>query len=188
MLMGIWDELRSTALSLIKRKASGVTSGQNARRSPYSSIVPTAGTKIGDAVSLNAAQRLEEYVPEPDRHDKIGRILTNLSRFAVDSAIDESLKGVTGGIQVYKIVKEGLKDHPTSHPSSGKQDPALVMEEIQAKMEKMQEDMIKIKQQNKTSTQCVAGLEPSKDLPNEPTKGSAPPKTNAKKILMDIRK
>ncbi|KAL6975373.1 hypothetical protein U1Q18_024168 [Sarracenia purpurea var. burkii] len=152
-------------------------------------IVKTV-TQIGDAVWSNGAEKLKEYVPDPDRRAKISQILANIGKFAVESAVSESLKGVNGAIQVYKIVKEGLKDPPPSLGPNENKKPGLsvAMEEMQAKMEKMQEEMNNIKGQNKVSIQNAKGLEPSKELPNDvPIKESAPPKTDPKRVFIRSR-
>ncbi|KAK4491997.1 hypothetical protein RD792_002784, partial [Penstemon davidsonii] len=62
--------------------------------------------------------------------------LMNVGKFAIDSAVNESLKG---GKQVYAIVKGKLKGQvPSELPN------VILVEEMQAKLEKMQEDMSNI--------------------------------------------
>ncbi|KAA8523840.1 hypothetical protein F0562_010263 [Nyssa sinensis] len=162
--MGILDELQSTASKLTNRNASDTPSDTNGRQVPNGFGIASAVTKIGDAVGYNGVQKLKGYVPQLDSRDreKIGRILTNIV-----------------GIQAYTIVKEGLKDQPPSQAPNGnnKSDLTLVMEEMQAKMEKMQ-DMNNLKQLNKIPTHCTKGSEPLDELSTEPIKGSAPLKTD----------
>lgn len=94
-----------------------------------------------------------------------------------------------GGVQVYKIVRGGLKDQPNSCPNNGikKQDLMVAVEEMQAKMEKMQEDVNILKQQNETCAEYSKELEPLKELPDEPTESSASAKTDRKKIFIRSR-
>ncbi|KAK6131569.1 hypothetical protein DH2020_034680 [Rehmannia glutinosa] len=80
--------------------------------------------------------------------------LMNVGKFAVDSAVNESLKGLTPhpdsinlssnahirGMQVYAIVKGKLKGQSPSDISNGDKKQNLVLvEEMQAKLDKMQE-------------------------------------------------
>lgn len=94
-----------------------------------------------------------------------------------------------GGIQVYKIVKEGLKDQPLPpNPNENKKpDLTAVMEEMQARMEKMQEEMNTIKQQSKISMESAKGSDPLKEFPDEPIKRSAPLKTDPKRVFIRSR-
>lgn len=41
-------------------------------------------------------RKLKEHVTIPERRDQISRILTSIGKFAVDSAVNDSLKAVTG--------------------------------------------------------------------------------------------
>ncbi|CAI9088584.1 OLC1v1022956C1 [Oldenlandia corymbosa var. corymbosa] len=176
--MGKWDDLQSSVSRLFNRQAS--------RKPPPGD--GTSGSKVVEAVRSNGAQKSDEYFPDPHRRERIGRVLTNLGKFAVDSAVDESLKSVTGGIKVYSIGKS-LKDQPYSQPSDGikKQDLMIAMEEMQAKMEKMQEDVDKLKQQNETCADYSLGLEPLKEFPDEPSESPISPKTNKKKVFIRSR-
>ncbi|CAH1429654.1 unnamed protein product [Lactuca virosa] len=78
-----------------------------------------------------------ESLPGPDRRETITRVLTGFGKFVVDSAVSDSLKG---RMQVYKIVKEGLKDEaPVELANLNNKAPhTLMMEEMQARMEKME--------------------------------------------------
>ncbi|MGI4421826.1 hypothetical protein ACR2V7_25595 [Klebsiella pneumoniae] len=86
-------------------------------------------------------------------------------------------------------MKEEFKDQPSSfNPNDNKKpDLTVVMEEMQAKMEKMQEDMNNIKQQSKVSIQSAQESEPLRELPNEPAKGPAPQKAYPKKVFIRSR-
>lgn len=91
---------------------------------------------------------------------------------------------------MYKIVREGLKDQPNSQrPYIGikKQDLMVAMEEMQAKMEKMQEDVNILKQQNQTCAEYSKELEPLKEFPDEPTESSASFGTCRKKVFIRSR-
>jgi len=183
--MGILDELRLTAVKLFNRNIASTPPDTDANRCSYDMSVAKAVTRTGDAVRSNGAEKLKESVPDPDHREKMGRILSNIGKFAVD----ESLKSVTGGIQVYKIVKEGLKDQPTLLKPNENKKPEVTaaMEEMQARMEKMQEDMNIIKQQSKISMGSAKGSEPLKGFPDEPIKGSAPLKTDPKRVFIRSR-
>ena len=52
--------------------------------------------KMADAVRIDRIRMLKEQATNPDRRDKINRILTDLGKFAVDSAVNDSLKAVNG--------------------------------------------------------------------------------------------
>ncbi|XP_057472429.1 uncharacterized protein LOC130761003 isoform X2 [Actinidia eriantha] len=187
--MGIWAEFRLTAVKLFNGSILDPPRNSKETECLHDMGIAKAVTQFGDAVGSNGAKKLKEYVPDPDRREKIGRILTKVGRFAVDSAVNESLKSVTGGTQLYKIVKEEFKDQPSSfNPNDNKKpDLTVVMEEMQAKMEKMQEDMNNIKQQSKVSIQSAQESEPLRELPNEPAKGPAPQKAYPKKVFIRSR-
>ncbi|KAL3325560.1 hypothetical protein AABB24_036672 [Solanum stoloniferum] len=146
--MGILDELRAAAGKLLNRKTQKKPSDAYAIEGRYGAAgITPAVSKIGRPVKYEGSQKTDEYVFYPDGREKIGRILSKLSKFVLVSAVDESFKTVAGGS---KITKEGLKDQSPSRPSSkvDKQDVTAVMEEMQAKMEKLQDDMNNTKQQN----------------------------------------
>lgn len=187
--MGILDELRLTAVKLFNRNVSNTPPDTNGNRYSYDMGFAKAVAQTGDAFRSSRAEKLKEYVSDPDHREKIGRIISGIGKFAVDSAVNESLKGVTGGIQVYKIVKEGLKDQPLPLNPNESEKPELtaVMEEMQARMEKMQEEMNTTKQQSKISMESAKGSEPLKEFPDEPIKGSAPLKTDPKRVFIRSR-
>ncbi|KAI8557751.1 hypothetical protein RHMOL_Rhmol04G0034000 [Rhododendron molle] len=246
--MGILDELRLNAVKLFNRNVSNMPPDTNGNRYSCDMGFAKAVTQTGDAVRSSGAEKLKEYVPDPDRREKIGRIISGIGKFAVESAVNESLKGVTGkvvvamvlvvfpsqadrvlvhvaqaqlsqpkifethsglqhsslvecgfgtvsvkllegGIQVYKIVKEGSKDQPLPPNPNENKKPELtaVMEEMQARMEKMQEEMNTIKQQSKISMESAKGSEPLKEFPDEPIKRSALLKTDPKRVFIRSR-
>ncbi|KAK4439896.1 hypothetical protein Salat_0324500 [Sesamum alatum] len=111
--------------------------------------------------------------------------LLNLGRIAVDSAVNESLKG---GLQVYAIVKGKLKGRPHSDPSSGdKKQSFLLAEEMQAKLEKMQEDMNKTQHESPILALRREEQEHLKQLFDEPVKSSMPEVTGPRKIFIRSR-
>ncbi|MCD7464265.1 hypothetical protein HAX54_052365 [Datura stramonium] len=185
--MGILDELRAAAGKLLNRRIQKKPSSAYALEGGrYDAGITPAVSKIGSPIKYEGSQRTDEYVFYPDGREKISRILSKLSKFAVVSAVDESLKTVAGGS---KITKEGLKDQLPSRPSSRveKQDVTAVMEEMQAKMEKLQDDMNNhTKQQNEVSTKCIMGLE-SFEFSDEPIKTLTPSKSNKKKVFIRSR-
>ncbi|KAL3323237.1 hypothetical protein AABB24_040381 [Solanum stoloniferum] len=93
-----------------------------------------------------------------------------------------SIKNTSGS----KIVKEGSKDKSPSRPRLDKQDFTVMMEEMQAKMEKLQDDMNNMKQQNEVSAKCANGLD-SFEFSDEPIKSSTPTKSKPKKVLIRSR-
>ncbi|KAF2285946.1 hypothetical protein GH714_009137 [Hevea brasiliensis] len=133
-----------------------------------------------NAIKMGEARKLKEQ----NRQDnKIGQILTNLAKFAVDSTANGALKGVTGYIMLRfelflnswpKLMWSIGRDcrPPTSLPLNNCKRPADVklVEEMQKKVEEMLEDMAKLKQQNETSAKCMEGTKPVKKGPNEGSK------------------
>ncbi|XP_049404793.1 uncharacterized protein LOC125868204 [Solanum stenotomum] len=85
-----------------------------------------------------------------------------------------------------KIVKERSKDKSPSRPRLDKQDFTVMREEMQAKMEKLQDDMNNMKQQNEVSAKCTNGLD-SFEFSDEPIKSSTPTKSKPKKVLIRSR-
>ncbi|XP_060200449.1 uncharacterized protein LOC132628699 [Lycium barbarum] len=168
--MGILEELRAVTSKLLNRKIQNKPSNTYALEGQYGAV-----SKIESPITCE----------DPDGREKIGRILSKLSKFAIFSAVDESLKTVTGGS---KITKEGQMDQSPSHLSSRaeKQDVTVMMEEMQAKMEKLQNGMNNAKQQNEVSTKCITGSE-SFEFSDEPIKSSTPSKSNKKKVFIRSR-
>ena len=66
--------------------------------------------QMADAVRIDRIRMLKEQATNPDRRDKINWILTDLGKFAVDSAVNDSLKAVNGwsllslSLRLYVIV------------------------------------------------------------------------------------
>ncbi|KAK9291805.1 hypothetical protein L1049_019755 [Liquidambar formosana] len=185
--MGFWDDFRSTAVKLVNRNHPDTPPVTDSCRSPYD-LSLAAVTKMGNAV-VDGTQSQKEHSPNPDRREKINRILTNVGKFAVESAVNEPIKGVTAGMQVYKIMHEGLKDQPPSLSSNDEKKPdhMVGMEEMQANMEKMREEINDVKQQSMVSTECVEGSEPLKKISTEHIKGSDLPKTERKRVMIRSR-
>ncbi|CAN4075514.1 unnamed protein product [Withania somnifera] len=176
--MGIIQQFRSIAGKLFNRSF-----GQQKPSDSYASEGEYSGSSgVASPVKYVGTQS-DEYVFYPDGREKISDILCKLSKFAIVSAVDESLKTVAGGT---KIIKEGSKDQSPSRPRLDKQDFTVMMEEMQAKMEKLQDDMNNMKQQNEVSAKCAIGLE-SFEFSDEPIKRSAPTKSNPKKVLIRSR-
>lgn len=91
---------------------------------------------------------------------------------------------------MYEIVQERLKDQSLSTSLDDKkkpQDVKLGMEEMQAKMEKMQDDTNIVKQQHEISAIHVEGSDHPKKIPDEGIHGSDLPQTNRKKIFIRSR-
>ncbi|XP_022848385.1 uncharacterized protein LOC111370753 [Olea europaea var. sylvestris] len=83
--------------------------------------------------------------------------LVNVGKFYVDSTVNESFKG---GKQVYANVKEKLKGLPISpHSDGNKRQNYVAVEEMQAKLEKMQEDIANIKSSDGNKKQNYVAAE-----------------------------
>lgn len=94
-----------------------------------------------------------------------------------------------GGRKVYKIVQEGFKIQPSLCSVSDKTNFNGIesMEEMQTKMEKMQEDMNVVKQQSKAAGKLSEGSKPQKKIPDEGIKGSDLLRTNKKRVFIRSR-
>ncbi|XP_009761703.1 uncharacterized protein LOC107791711 [Nicotiana tabacum] len=171
--MGILQQFRAVAGKLFNRRNQQKPSEDAYASSEGEYSVTSAVTKISGPVKYDGTQSDE----------KISNILCKLRKFAIVSAVDESLRTVAGGS---KIVKEGSKDQSPSRPRLDKQEITVMMEEMQAKMEKFQDDMNSIKQQNGVSAKCANGLD-SLEFSDEPIKSSTPAKSNRKKVFIRSR-
>ncbi|XP_076911057.1 uncharacterized protein LOC143568912 [Bidens hawaiensis] len=121
-------------------------------------------------------------LPDPVRRETITRVLTGFGKFAVDSAVYDPLNG---GMQVYRVVKEGMKDQSSLEPSNLDYKPrhTLMMEEMQARMEKMHI----IRLDDEDSILCAKDLDPRKEEPDESNEQSADAKIDVKKIFIRSR-
>ncbi|KAK2975332.1 hypothetical protein RJ640_004532 [Escallonia rubra] len=167
--MGVWDDLRSIAGRVINRHVPDI----NVRRVPYITGLPSAIKDVGNGVRSSGAQKLEILISDPDNREKIARVVSSL-----------------GGIQVYKIVKEGFKDQPLTHSASKNQksDMTLLVEEMQSQVEKLREELNDIKQQNEISTHSTKASDPVKEeLSAEPAKISSPRSTGLPKVMIRSR-
>ncbi|KAM3320574.1 putative protein isoform X1 [Capsicum chacoense] len=180
IVMGIIHQFRELAGKLFSNRRPQ----QQKPSDEYSGRVASPITKTSSPVPVNYdGAQSDEYVFYPDGREKISDILCKLRKFAIVSAVDESLKTVAGGS---KIVKEGSKDQSPSRPKLDRQDLTVMMEEMQAKMEKLQDDVNNMKQQNEASAKCANGLD-SFESSDEPIKRSTPTKSNPKKVLIRSR-
>ncbi|KAK9072317.1 hypothetical protein SSX86_008750 [Deinandra increscens subsp. villosa] len=157
--MGIWNDLRSVAGRFMNRSSS-------------------------DSATVSRKPVVE--LPDSDRRETITRVLTGFGKFAVDSAVYDPIKG---GMQEYRIVKDGLKDQSSYEPANLNYKPrhTLMMEEMQARMEKMQEDLHIIRLDDEDSILCAKDLDPRKDDSDESNEKSAPAKTDVKKVFIRSR-
>ncbi|KAK1581798.1 hypothetical protein Q3G72_009113 [Acer saccharum] len=130
----------------------------------------------------------DHQIPKPQGQDKIGRFLSNFTKFTVDSAVNVSFKGVNGGKKVYQFVEERLKNQPPLFCLNAEKKLEPV-EEMQAKMEEMHEGMNILKQQNNTSVKLAEDSQiQKKKIPNEEGyKGSDLPETNQKRVFIRSR-
>lgn len=92
-------------------------------------------------------------------------------------------------MQVYRVVKEGMKDQSSLEPSNLDYKPrhTLMMEEMQARMEKMQEELHIIRLDDEDSILCAKDLDPRKEEPDESNEQPADAKTDVKKIFIQSR-
>ncbi|KAF3672357.1 putative 3-oxoacyl-[acyl-carrier-protein] reductase, chloroplastic-like isoform X1 [Capsicum annuum] len=213
IVMGIIHQFRELAGKLFSNRRPQ----QQKPSDEYSGRVASPVTKTSSPVPVNYdGAQSDEYVFYPDGREKISDILCKLRKFAIVSAVDESLKTVAGDGGSFrgwgmirrliiwpanshvwlmygeeekggsKIVKEGSKDQSPSRPKLDRQDLTVMMEEMQAKMEKLQDDVNNMKQQNEASAKCANGLD-SFESSDEPIKRSTPTKSNPKKVLIRSR-
>ncbi|MBA0803932.1 hypothetical protein Gohar_014091 [Gossypium harknessii] len=74
---------------------------------------------------------ISRNVSNTDRGLNIGSFLKNLSKFAVDSAINVSLKGFTGGKKLYQtFLQEKLKDEASNVKLMKEETQSTKMEDI----------------------------------------------------------
>ncbi|KAK9209346.1 hypothetical protein WN944_001712 [Citrus x changshan-huyou] len=141
---------------------------------------------MADAVKVD---RDHHPISNLNSRAKIGGFLKIFTELALDSALNVSVKGVTGGKKVYKIVLDGLKYQPRSLLLDDKNKCKDIesAKEMQAKMEEMQELINNVEPQNKTSVKPTKGSIPQKKKPNEGIKGSDLLKTKEKRILIRSR-
>lgn len=87
------------------------------------------------------------------------------------------------------MVKEGLKDQSSLEPANLNTKPrhTLMMEEMQARMVKMEEDLHIIRLDDEESILCAKDLDPRKDDSDESNEKSAPEKTDVKKVFIRSR-
>ncbi|MCD7458801.1 hypothetical protein HAX54_039267 [Datura stramonium] len=162
--MGIIQQFRAVAGKLFSRRGQQKPSDAYVSEGEYSGGVASPVTKTSSPVKYAGAQS-DEYVFYPDGREKISDILcklsvnsllslpsTNLSSRCWSESLSRTLSG-------NKIIKEGSKDKSPSRPRLDKQDFTVMMEEMQARMEKLQYDMNNMKQQNEVSAKCANGLE-----------------------------
>ncbi|XP_058073209.1 uncharacterized protein LOC131221917 [Magnolia sinica] len=145
--MGFWDLLYWTN-DKIKQNAPDMTAVTNACRSSCD-LGYAAVKKVDNVVRVDGAQKVKEYLPDPQAREKIGRIATKVAKYGADAAVSETLKGVTGGVQIYRIVRDGLMDRPPSDHGSEKSNSKEMMEEMQKKMDKIQEEISNINYHNR---------------------------------------
>ncbi|GLT67338.1 hypothetical protein SLA2020_396540 [Shorea laevis] len=139
---------------------------------------------MADAVRVGRAQD----VPTPNRYSMIGSVLTDLRKFAVDSAVNISIKGVTGGKKVYKIMQERLIDRPSPCLNEKKKpEDCRAVEKMQVKIEEIEEEMDNIKQQSTPSAKTVGVSEPLKKTPSGGNKGLDFDNDNRKRIFIRSR-
>lgn len=92
-------------------------------------------------------------------------------------------------MQVYRVLKEGTKDQSALEPANLNYKPrhTLMMEEMQARMEKMQEDLHIIRLDDEDSILCAKDLDPRKEEPDESSEQSTLAKADAKKVFIRSR-
>ncbi|KAL1821597.1 hypothetical protein ACET3Z_016466 [Daucus carota] len=110
---------------------------------------------------------------------------------AVSSVVDHTLKPVSGGSQVYKGVKDealkaGTLQSSYKKKSHGSRGLAIMVEEMQAKVETVEEERNSANQLQ-SSTNCVKASDNLGELLAEPSDESTPQKANRKKVFIRSR-
>ncbi|XP_010052565.2 uncharacterized protein LOC104441227 isoform X2 [Eucalyptus grandis] len=121
---------------------------------------------------------------------RIGRILTSVRRFVVDSAILESLGGNNGKKTATKLMYEGMKDRalcPSLNDGNRPGDLKVGLTNINEIVEKRQEGSNKVGQEHERSAKSVIGLEVSKKTPNEVPKLMDLPRATEKRLFIRSR-
>ncbi|XP_024032983.1 uncharacterized protein LOC21393484 [Morus notabilis] len=124
---------------------------------------------MADTIGIERIHNRKSPNFKPYRRGKIAEFLSHIAKFAFESTLVESLSISTGR------KREESKDQPFPLPFDDKNEPRdlkLVREEMRAKMEKVQENMNKIKHCNKISANCVAELEALKKISDEKLQAS----------------
>ncbi|MFS7963335.1 hypothetical protein Hanom_Chr08g00736861 [Helianthus anomalus] len=114
-------------------------------------------------------------LPDPVRRETISRVLTGFGKFAVDSAVYDPLKGLKDQSSLEPANLHDIRRH------------TIMMEEMQARMEKMQEDLHIIRLDDEDSILCANDLDLCKEDPDESNENSAAAKTDPKKIFIRSR-
>ncbi|XP_030551552.1 uncharacterized protein LOC115756018 isoform X2 [Rhodamnia argentea] len=121
---------------------------------------------------------------------RIGRILTSIRRFAVDSAVRESLGGINGNKKATKFMQDGVKDQVlclSLKDDNGPGDLKVGLNDIHEIMEKRREGLNKVRQEHERSAESVMGSESSKKSPNEGPKQLDLPRAAEKKLFIRSR-
>ncbi|KAL7087746.1 hypothetical protein ACP275_13G087700 [Erythranthe tilingii] len=108
--------------------------------------------------------------------------LINVGKFAVDFSVNESL--LRGGMQVYAVVKGKLKGGPPPPEplsNSYRKQNSVVVEEMQAKLEKIQQE------QSNMQIRTEEQLEHLKHFSEDPLKSSTTESTRRPKIFIRSR-
>ncbi|KAH7546483.1 hypothetical protein FEM48_Zijuj01G0205700 [Ziziphus jujuba var. spinosa] len=147
---------------------------------------------MADTAGIERFRNLTEHKLKPRRHEKFSGLLNHIAKFVFDSTFIHSLKSLAGKKQVKKNEHRVSKyePFPVSMNDKGKvENLKLVMENMQPKMEKMQEDDVNnIKQQHEISAKYkAAGTGALEKTLDEGNKGSDIVQTQRKKVFIRSR-
>ncbi|KAF7849304.1 hypothetical protein BT93_L0997 [Corymbia citriodora subsp. variegata] len=121
---------------------------------------------------------------------RIGRILTSIRRFAVDSAVLESFWVINGKKKATKLMHEGVKDRAlrlSLNGDNGPRDLKVGLNDVHEIMEKRQEGSNKVRQEHERSAKSVVGSEALKKMPNEGPKLMDLPRATEKRLFIRSR-
>ncbi|KAI6703121.1 hypothetical protein NL676_012257 [Syzygium grande] len=143
---------------------------------------------MANAAKSEGLRNLREAVGLKSR---VGRILASIGRFAVDSAVLESLGGINAGKEkATKLMQEGLKDRAhclSLNDNNGSGDLKVGLNDMHEIMEKGEEGSNKVTQEHKRSAKSVIGSVASKKTPNEGPKRIDLPRATEKKPFIRSR-
>ncbi|KAJ8764691.1 hypothetical protein K2173_007780 [Erythroxylum novogranatense] len=124
------------------------------------------------------------------RPNAIGRVLTNLTKFAVDSAVNYPPKGFSVlNSSTVMVTAERFRDAKASVllNEHKKSEDLKLVESLQMKKEKQPEDFTNLTQQSSAYGKCIPGVDPPKDTPDEGIKKSGGEETKKKRIFIRSR-
>ncbi|GMH25525.1 hypothetical protein Nepgr_027368 [Nepenthes gracilis] len=186
--MGIVDVFRSISYNPKNRSISLHPPYLNASSSSNDAVMAVV-TEVDGKVGDCSDQTLKERVPDLARYQNIRRILTDIRKFVVESSVTEPSKRFTDRVQLHKMVWEGFESQAVKYPcdDKGKPDLSTVIEDMEAKKEKLPKEMNDVKEPNKVSLKEMKRSETIHKIPPEPIKETDFPKANNKRVMIRSR-